>query len=99
MRSFGYSWPTFYRKHLFTVDIGSPDLRFEDRGFGNFIEIAIYQDEVGIVAGDQLAFVRLRKFGVGRTLRVGIKRLPARELVGRKVLFRAGLVLPRDRGV
>ena len=65
----------------------------------DFVEVAVDEDEVRVVAGDELAFVLLGKFGVGGALRVGVERLAAGELVLRKVGFGAGFVHARDGGV
>ena len=52
-------------------DEGLEDLCEENCGGTDFVEIAIDEDEVSVVAGQELAFVLFFELGVGRTLRVG----------------------------
>ena len=54
---------------------------------GNSVEIAIDEDEVRIVARDELSLVLLGKFGVGGALCVGVERLAAGDLVFRDSRF------------
>ena len=65
----------------------------------DFVEVAVDENEVGVVAGDELAFVLLGKLGVGRALRVGVERLAAGELVLGEIGLGAGFVHARDGGV
>src|SRR5271165_4688734 len=52
--------------------------RGEDRRRSHLVEIAIDEDEVCVVTGNELALVLLGELGVGRALRVGMERLAAR---------------------
>ncbi len=66
---------------------GDPGLHhpgIEDGRGTKFVEVAVDDDEVGVVAGDQLALVLFGEFGVGGALRVGVESLAARELVLRR---------------
>ena len=62
-------------KHLGKQQGRSPD----------FVEVAIYEDEVRIVTGDEFAFVLLCEFSIGRALRVSVESLAAGELVFREI--------------
>src|SRR6266567_3924838 len=48
------------RIHFLAVHVGGFDFGSQDFRRGHLVEVAIDEDEVGIVAGDQLALVRLR---------------------------------------
>ena len=71
----------------------------EDGRGGDFVEIAIDEDEVGVVAGDEFAFALLCEFGVGGALRVGVERLAAGEFVFGIVSFGSGFVHAGDGGI
>ena len=64
-----------------------------------FVEIAVDDDEVGVVAGSELAFVLLGKLRIGGALSVGVESLAAGELVFREVGFGSGLIFAGDSGI
>src|SRR6266568_5852111 len=65
----------------------------------NFVEVAVDKDEIGIVAGDEFAFVLLGELRIGRALRVGVKSLSAGKFVFGEVGFGSGFIFARDGGV
>src|SRR6202012_583053 len=77
-------------------DDGGQDAGLEDGRRGAGIEVAVNQDQVGIVAGQELAFVLLGELSVGGALGIGVKGLAAGDLVLRIVGFGSGFVHAGD---
>src|SRR5579872_4126269 len=96
MRSAGTCWSLIGQ---FAGDVGFEDFRAKKRGGVYLVEVAIDEDEVGIVSGKQLTLVFFREFRVGRASSVGVESLAAGQLVFAVVGFGAGFVHSRDCGV
>ncbi len=82
-----------------TADIGASNFGAENGGGGHLEEIAIENDEIRVVAREELSFVLLGEFGVGGALRIGVEGLAAAELVVGEVFPGSEFVFAGDGGV
>ena len=83
----------------FAVDDGFEDDCFEDGRGVNGVEVAVYVNEVSVVAGEEEAFFFLFEFGVGGALSVSGEGLAAGQDFFGVEAFGAGFIFAGDGGV
>src|SRR5947209_3294118 len=89
----------FARENLPSGNKRSGNFCKGDGGRSDLEQVAVYENEISVIAGSELPLMMLVKLRVRRTLSVCIQSLSARELVFRIVSLRALLVHASYRGI
>src|SRR5580700_9021973 len=84
------------RIHRLTSNNRLKHLRLENLSRSDSSNIAVEHNEIRIIPIRQLAFLRFGKLRISRPLRIGIDRLPDRQLLLRIIRLRPRLVHARD---